>query len=143
MLQKLLSRETLIYVIVGFSTTAVDYVVFALVNELMKRGGADIATSSTVATVAAWIAAVLFAYVANKVFVFQSKDWSKNNVLREMAGFVGARILSGVITVLLMRLLVGIGMNEYIAKVITSGFNMTFNYFASKLFIFKKQEPGD
>jgi len=138
LIQKVLNRETVTYVIVGFATTAVDYLVFALVNELMKRGGSSVETSSTVATAVAWLVAVLFAYLANKVFVFRSYNWKGAGVLKEMAGFFGARIASGLITVALMRLFVGLGMNEYIAKIFTSVFNLVFNYVASKLFIFKK-----
>lgn len=137
--QKCLNRETVMYVFMGVLTTAVDYIVFAIVDELMKRGGSDVITASQTATVIAWIAAVAFAYVTNKRFVFQSRDYSAKNLAREIAQFFGARLLSGVITLAAMRLLVGIGMNEYIAKILTSVFNLVFNYVASKLLIFKKK----
>lgn len=138
-LRKILTRETITYILVGFATTAVDYIVFALVNELMKAGGSSITTSSTVATIIAWIAAVLFAFFANKIIVFQSKDWSGKGLFRELVSFTAARVLSGLITLVLMRVMVGLGINEYIAKVFTSVFNLIFNYVASKLFIFKSR----
>lgn len=137
--QKCLNRETVMYVIMGVLTTAVDYIVFAIVNELMKRGGTDVTASSQTATVIAWIAAVTFAYFTNKRYVFQSSDYSAKNLIREALQFFGARLLSGVITLIAMRILVGIGMNEYLAKVLTSVFNLVFNYVASKLLIFKKK----
>jgi len=137
--QKCLNRETVMYVIVGVLTTAVDYVIFAIVNELFKRGGADVTFSSQTATVIAWTGAVAFAYIANKRCVFQSTDYTAKNLVREILQFFGARVLSGVITLVLMRLLVGGGMNEYLAKILTSVFNLVFNYVASKLLIFKKK----
>lgn len=137
--QKCLNRETVMYVIVGVLTTAVDYVIFAIVNELFKRGGSDVTFSSQTATVIAWIGAVAFAYIANKRYVFQSNDYTAKNLVREILQFFGARVLSGVITLVLMRLLVGGGMNEYLAKILTSVFNLVFNYVASKLLIFKKK----
>jgi len=137
--QKCLNRETVMYVIMGVLTTAVDYIVFAIVNELMKRGGTDVTVSSQAATAIAWIAAVAFAYVTNKRFVFQSRDYTAKNLVREILQFFGARLLSGLITLLAMRILVGVGMNEYLAKILTSAFNLVFNYVASKLLIFKKK----
>jgi len=137
--QKCLNRETVMYVIMGVLTTAVDYIVFAIVNELLKRGGADVTSSSQTATVIAWICAVAFAYVTNKRYVFQSTDYTPKNLVREILQFFGARILSGVITLVLMRLFVRGGMNEYLAKILTSVFNLVFNYVASKLLIFKRE----
>lgn len=140
-LKKILNRETISYVIVGVLTTAVDYVVFFLVNEALKKAGANPTASSQAATVVSWFAAVLFAYVTNKFFVFQSKDMSLKGVLREMVSFFAARGISGLCVLFMMWLCVDrLSMNEYIAKILTSLFNLVFNYVASKLFIFRKRQ---
>ena len=48
-------------------------------------------------------------------------------------------IISGVITFILMAVCVDIiKMNEYLAWLLTSAFNLIFNYVASKFYIFKK-----
>lgn len=141
LLEKILNRETVSYVIVGVLTTAVDYIVFAIVNEALKRSGMDVTQSSSVATVVSWIAAVLFAYVTNKIYVFKSRERGFLPVLREMTSFFAARLISGGVVLFLMFILVDkCSMNEYIAKVLTSVFNLVFNYVASKLFIFKKKD---
>ena len=125
--------------IAGVLTTAVDYVVFAIVNEALKSGAVDVGTSSLIATVVSWVAAVLFAYISNKLVVFRNYDFSPSHVIKESSGFFAARLLSGIITVVLIYIFVKIlGMNEYLAKIGTSVFNLVFNYVASKLFIFKK-----
>lgn len=140
-LEKFLNRETIAYVIAGVMTTAVDYIVFAAVNEALKRGGMDVTGSSSLATVISWTAAVLFAYAANKYAVFQSRTSGLIPVLKEMAAFFAARLISGAAVLLMMYLFVDkCGMNEYLAKVFTSVFNLVFNYVASKLFIFKKKD---
>ena len=140
LLEKILNRETVSYVIVGVLTTAVDYIVFALVNEALKKGGMGVTESSSAATAVSWVAAVLFAYVTNKIFVFKSSIKGFVPVLKEMASFFAARLISGGIVLVLMFILVDkCSMNEYIAKVLTSVFNLVFNYVASKLFIFKKK----
>ena len=124
-------------------TTLVDYLVFALVNELLKTGGMNVTDSSSAATAAAWAAAVIFAYFTNKIYVFESKDWQAGTLVREVLQFFGARVLSGLITLWLMRVLVGAQMNEYLAKILTSVFNLVFNYVASKLLIFRKKASGN
>lgn len=137
----MLNRETISYVIVGVLTTAVDYIVFAIVNETLKKGGVGVTESSSAATVVSWIAAVLFAYVTNKFFVFKSQEKGFLPVLKEMASFFAARLISGVIVLGMMYVLVDkMHINEYIAKVLTSAFNLVFNYVASKLIIFKKKD---
>ena len=137
----MLNRETISYVIVGVLTTAVDYIVFAIVNETLKKGGVGVTESSSAATVVSWIAAVLFAYVTNKFFVFKSQEKGFLPVLKEMAAFFAARLISGVIVLGMMYVLVDkMHINEYIAKVLTSAFNLVFNYVASKLIIFKKKD---
>lgn len=142
MRKKLLSREVITYFIAGVLTTLVDYLVFFLVNEALKRAGFSVPRSSSIATAAGWFFAVLFAYLSNKFYVFQSRDKSPGGVLREMVSFFAARAVSGLIVMAMMWILVDRGrMNEYIAKVLTSLFNLVFNYVASKLFIFRNQKP--
>ena len=138
--KKVLNYETVSYVIVGFLTTAVDYVVFILVNELLKRRGMAGPDAAVTATAVSWAAAVLFAYVANKLAVFLNYDFRPSNSLREAVSFFAARVISGVITLGMMWLMTGLlGWNEYIAKILTSVFNLVFNYVASKVFIFKNR----
>ena len=139
MANKVINYETVSYVIVGVLTTAVDYVVFALVNEGLKKTGVAVTDAAMAATAAAWFIAVLFAYIANKLAVFKNYDSRPPNLAREAGSFFAARILSGLITLGLMWLMTGpLAWNEYVAKILTSVFNMVFNYVASKLFIFKK-----
>jgi len=142
--EKFLNRETISYVIVGVLTTLVDYLVFTVINEILVRTGTDVVNASSIATAAGWLAAVIFAYFTNKKYVFRNDDYSFDNLSAEIPQFFGARILSGVITLVLMRVLVDepVGMNAYLAKVLTSVFNLVFNYFASKLVVFKKKASG-
>lgn len=139
--KKILNREVIAYVVAGVLTTAVDYVVFFLINEALKAAGCDVTESASVAQGVSWFSAVLFAFFVNRRYVFQSTEKEPGKVFREMGSFFAARIISGLVVFALMWLLVDKGhMNEYIAKVLTSLFNLVFNYVASKLFIFRKKE---
>ncbi|MDO4487554.1 MAG: GtrA family protein [Eubacteriales bacterium] len=141
---KIFNRETIVYVIVGVLTTLVDYVVYMLLNESLKMGGMVVERSSTIAQAVSWAVAVLFAYITNKVFVFRNRNFKPSYLVRELVAFLAARIISGVITLVGQGLIVAcfssVPFIEYIAKLIGSAFNLVFNYVASKLVIFKKDE---
>lgn len=86
-IKKLLNRETILYIIFGVATTAVNYVVFHLFyNVLWHQRG------SLIANAVAFAAAVVFAFVVNKVFVFQSGSWSADTLKREIPPFLATRI---------------------------------------------------
>ncbi|MBR2532368.1 MAG: GtrA family protein [Lachnospiraceae bacterium] len=137
-IRKILNYETITYVIVGVLTTVVDYLVFILVNEALKRAGTSGPDAAVTATAVSWVAAVLFAYIANKLVVFRNYDFGAVHILKEAAGFFAARIISGLISLFLMWLMTAVlHQNEYLAKVLTSVFNLVFNYVASKVFIFR------
>ena len=95
MKNKVLNRETVSYLVIGVLTTVVDYIVFALVNEGLKRAGVIHPDPALTATAVAWLAAVTFAFVTNKTIVFESRDWGLKNTLCEAATFFAARIISG------------------------------------------------
>ncbi len=86
--KKLVNKETVTYVIFGVLTTLVNLVVFKGCDVLFK--GEHYLVSNSVA----WIAAVAFAYVTNKLFVFESKSWKFDVIRKEIPSFLGARIAS-------------------------------------------------
>lgn len=139
---KLINKETISYFITGVLTTAVDYVSFALVNEFMQRSG-DFTESFSVmsATFISWMTAVIFAYVTNKYFVFESKGKNIKETSKEAFSFFICRVASGVISMFLMWICIDIFfINEYIGKILISIFNLVFNYIVSKLWVFKKEK---
>ena len=138
--QKFVNRETISYVVVGVLTTAVDYVIYWLVNEALKKTGMAVAVSATYAQAVSWFGAVVFAYFANKFFVFRNRERGFWHMLKEFGQFFAARVISGVVVIVCQWLLIDkLGMNEYIAKIFGSVFNLVFNYVASKLVIFRKK----
>lgn len=147
-IKKLLKRETVLYLIFGVLTTAVNYVVFHVMYSAVLGG-----QGSLLANFAAWVAAVVFAYVVNKLFVFESKSWAWAVLVREIPAFVAARVASfGIeeaglfisesvfklneVTVLAVgnHSLDGVTVSKLALSVIV----VVLNYFFSKWFIFKK-----
>ena len=88
-LKKLLNRETILYLVFGVATTLVNYIVFYLIYDLTF--GRD---NSLVANGAAFVAAVVFAFVVNKLFVFESKSWGIDVLRREIPAFLTGRVAS-------------------------------------------------
>ncbi len=83
-------KEVIMYLIFGVATTLVNWIVYSL---LMKIS----AINMTVSNAIAWFVAVVFAYITNKLFVFESKSWKLTEVWKEVVKFFRARIATGVI----------------------------------------------
>lgn len=126
--------ETISYVIFGVLTTLVNIIVFGI---FANNYGMGTVVSNTIA----WVFAVIFAYVVNKLFVFHSHNHTARQVLREFGLFIGARLLSLGVDDLGMWLLVDIlHVNNGVSKILMNIIVMIMNYFFSKWIIFKKAE---
>lgn len=122
------------YLFFGGLTTLVNFLVyFPLYNW--------IGFSGLTSNVIAWVAAVAFAFVTNKPFVFKSHDWSKDVVMTELSKFVGCRIASGLLESFAIWLFVDM-MNRdgNWIKIIVSILVVILNYVFSKSIVFKKKE---
>ena len=125
--------EVLSYLIFGVLTTAVNYLVYLPVYNLV---GLSAALSNAIA----WVVAVAFAYLTNKPFVFKSHDWSAKTVIPELTRFVGCRVASGAAETLILLLTVDIlHWNGNLWKLVTSVLVVVMNYIASKLVVFRKK----
>ena len=151
-LKKLLNRETVLYLIFGVATTVVNYVVFHLLYNVLWRQ-----ENSLIANAAAFVAAVIFAFVVNKMFVFESKSWSMATLKKEVPSFLAARIgsfgieeaglflaekvlkLGGVVALTVA----GVSFDWItVVKIGLAFVVVALNYVFCKLFIFKKTAPA-
>lgn len=96
--------------------------------------------SNTLSNVAAWIFAVTFAYLTNKVWVFDSKSWKWEVLKREVVAFISCRLATGILDVVIMFVCVDIlGLHALLMKIISNVLVIILNYIFSKLVIFKKK----
>ena len=124
-------REVLFYLFFGGCTTLVNIVSFFLLR-LIKL-------SLYSSNIIAWFLSVLFEFITNKLFVFESKGKSKKEVTKECLSFFGFRLLSLLFDMGIMYLLIDVlSWNEIVSKVLSNIFVIIINYVFSKLFIFKK-----
>jgi putative flippase GtrA len=126
--------DVLSYLSFGVLTTVVNYLVYLPCYNLLH-------ISASISNVIAWVAAVAFAFVTNKPFVFQSHDWSASVVLPELTKFVGCRVGSGVLETAILFVTVDcLQWNGNVIKLIVSVLVVILNYFGSKLLVFRKEK---
>ncbi|ENY8713428.1 GtrA family protein [Clostridioides difficile] len=125
-------KETILYLFFGAFTTLVNIVSYLFFTRV-------ILFNFMVANALAWILAVLFAYVTNKFFVFESKRIEIRFVFKEFLSFVSFRLLSGVVEMLIMYVMIDLlFVNDVIVKIFTNIVVIVLNYLFSKMIIFKK-----
>ena len=124
-------RLFIVYLIFGALTTIVNYFVYLPLHNLLG-------VSAAVSNVVAWLIAVIFAYLTNKPFVFNSNDWSRAVVVPEFMKFIGCRVGSGAFETLFLLLTVDFfQFNGNIMKLITSVIVVILNYIGSKWLVFQ------
>lgn len=150
---KIFNREVLLYLFFGAMTTVVSVVSFYLADKLFSAthwlgvfhyiSGSEKDFAYLDANVISFICAVTFAFITNKLFVFDSKSFEKKTLAKELISFLGARISTFFIDSALMFLLVTVmSVNEMISKILVQVIVVILNYVFSKLFVFKKNK-GD
>ena len=124
--------DVLAYLFFGGLTTVVNYLVYLPCFNLLHFSGA-------VSNAIAWVAAVAFAFLTNKPFVFKSHDWSAKVVLPELGKFLGCRVGSGVLETAIIFVFVDLlQWDGNLMKLATSVLVVVLNYFGSKFLVFKK-----
>ncbi|MBQ7862500.1 MAG: GtrA family protein [Clostridia bacterium] len=141
-------KELIVYVIFGGLTTVVNLVVFTLSGMVLGD------ERYLISNIIAWFAAVIFAYITNKLWVFESKSWDIRVLLKEIPSFFAARVLSFLIEEAGLFVFVDLLSfkdisfkilsfelgGELIAKAVLAVIVVVLNYVFSKLVIFRKKK---
>jgi len=126
-------RGLILYGVFGALTTAINIAAYALCYRVLKLPNVP-------SNVVAWVLAVLFAFVTNKLYVFESKSLERGTVLRELLSFVGARLATGLLDLAVM--FVGVDVlhgPDLVFKVASNIVVILLNYVFSKLIVFRKK----
>lgn len=133
-------REVLSYLVFGGLTTAVNVGLFMILTGLTSL-------STAAANAIALAASILFAYVTNKIWVFESRltGWA---AVKEFALFIACRLATGVLDQIvvvagvdLLGSAIGLAESTLWAgavKIFANVLVIIANYVFSKLLIFKK-----
>ena len=140
MIKKLYDKyeEIIKYIIIGVITTIIGVGSKWLL--LFTIFSADNSIQLQAAIIISWILAVAFAYIANRIVVFKSKN---DKIMKEIFSFVSARIITLLLEMVLMWLFVTIlkmnsDLEVMIITLIVQFLVLVLNYVFSKLFVFKK-----
>ena len=137
-------KELITYVIFGVLTTVVNFFAFWFFTKIFGE------TFYLVNNAIAWVVGVVFAYITNKLFVFESKSWDLKVIAKEITGFLGARIFSFLVEeggMLLFISVLGFGeksltvlgitiTGQFVVKILLAVIVVVLNYVFSKFFIF-------
>ena len=126
-------KSFIAYGVFGVFTTIVNIVTYNFCYN-------NLGISNTLSNIAAWILAVTFAYLTNKVWVFDSKSWKWEVLKREVLAFISCRLATGILDIVIMFVCVDIlGLHALMMKIISNVLVIILNYIFSKLVIFKKK----
>lgn len=120
-------KEIIHYLIVGVLTTVVSIASYYLFRIFIK--------SYMICTILSWVAAVSFAYITNRKFVFYSRE---KNIIKEISKFVSSRVLTLLIEMFIMFLFVDLfNIDDRISKFFVQFVIVILNYIFSKILVFK------
>ncbi|HKL99222.1 MAG TPA: GtrA family protein [Mobilitalea sp.] len=130
---KLFNREIITYAIAGVLTTIINFISY----EGLYRLG----LTNLKANLLAWVIAVTFAYIVNKLNVFHSKSETVKDEALKVTKFYGARLVSLGVEQLGIYIFVEVlGVYRWIIKGALSVIVIILNYIFSKLYIFNKKK---
>lgn len=132
---KLVNRETITYIIAGGLTTAVNFITYIG----LCRMGMNYLT----ANVWAWVIAVSFAYIVNKLGVFLAKSSGLLEEAINIIKFFAARLITlGVEQLGMFYFVKKLHFHNLAVKASLAILVIVLNYVFSKLYIFKKQSQN-
>lgn len=129
-------KEAINYLIVGGLTTVISLSVYygSVFTFLNPKNAFQLQA----ANVLSWLAAVVFAYFANRTYVFESKNQKK---LQEAAAFAMSRVITLLMDMASMFFMVTLlNINDKIAKLVVQVIVIVGNYILSKFFVFRRKE---
>ncbi|RAP51670.1 MAG: hypothetical protein BZ133_02490 [Methanosphaera sp. SHI613] len=123
-----LKKELVLYVVFGVLTTVVNILVYVVFAKFLN-------VDYIISNIIAWFLSVLFAYITNRIWVFESRS---SDIIKEISLFFGGRLFSGIVDTGLLYVMVDIlTIGDFISKITTQIIVVILNYVISKLVVFK------
>lgn len=120
-------KTQILYLLFGGITTLISIAVFGFCYY-------QLSVNNIASNVISWIASVLFAYITNKIWVFENREYKFSTVFKEITSFVLCRVLSGALEVLIMYISVdALNLIAWQVKIISTIIVIICNYVASKI----------
>lgn len=125
-------KEMILYLFFGVCTTFVNIISYYICSKF--------GMGTAPGTVIAWVLSVLFAYITNRRYVFESKASGFTPILKETAEFFLCRLATGLLDLAIMVVFADyLHFNDMLIKILSNIVVIVLNYIASKLMIFKNK----
>ena len=119
-------KELISYIFVGGCTTAVNFIIFWFFIKVIHQGW-------LAANIISWMGAVVFAFWANKRYVFKSINESGKEAYQFFILRLGTLAIESILLFIFIQLL---GANEMLSKIVVSVITVISNYGLCKFKIF-------
>ncbi|MDE6784306.1 MAG: GtrA family protein [Ruminococcus sp.] len=142
-----------LYLFFGVLTTVVSFLTAGITKFILEKNGAGETLVSNVSTLVSWVCAVTFAYLTNRVWVFDSHASGAKEIIVETASFYGGRVFTLLVEMIMMwigysliapRLFAGndsaMNISYWVSKIAANIVVLILNYVISKIFVFKKKD---
>ena len=123
-------KEPLLYLFFGGLTTLISIFVFWLFDDPLRL-------NELVANLISWLLAVLFAFLTNKTWVFQSGGQEKGFLSLMLSFYAGRLVTLGIEELLLLVFITWLGFNSMAVKIAAQIVVIVLNYVISKLLVFR------
>lgn len=124
------NREMLLYLFFGFLSFLVSIGTYALFTEILH-------VNVLIANVFAWILSVSFAYITNRIWVFESSAENRKSILQEISKFITGRLISLAVEEMILYVFINkLEMNSMTIKILATIVVIVLNYFVSKAWVF-------
>lgn len=126
-------REFLAYAGYGCGTVAINFIIYYLCYY-------ELGITNVNSNIVAWFMAMAFAFITNKLYVFESKSFEIEILIYEIIAFVGFRIVTGAFDVMMMYYAVDrLQLDGMMMKAMVNVIVIALNYVASKKLVFKNE----
>lgn len=126
------NKEVILYLFFGGLTFVVSMATFWVFNIPLK-------IDALYSNIISWIFAVLFAYITNRIWVFESRANTFSKYIYEIFSFFSGRLLTlGIEELIIFVFVTLLGFNSMLIKTIAQIIVIISNYIISKVFVFKK-----
>lgn len=136
-------QEGMRYLVFGALTTLVNILVYIIFAKVVLKGIEIEEIRVNISEIIAFISGVIFAYITNKLYVFKSKTNNFKELIREISSFTGCRIITEIISILMMNMAIWFSINDVIMKVVSNIIVIILNFIFSKIIIFRKRGKTD
>lgn len=126
-------REFFAYAGYGCGTVAINFIIYYLCYY-------ELGITNVNSNIVAWFMAMAFAFITNKLYVFESKSFEIEILIHEIIAFVGFRVVTGAFDVMMMYYAVDrLHLDGMVMKAMVNVIVIALNYVASKKLVFKNE----